>query len=215
MDETASKGIIRAACIAVATLLVACAPLKSGIYYKPVDAGEKGFMRTPQDSISRPLGQGAQMELKVKPLDPEAEDPSGVAFHFKVTVPQDVIVQFGSRTFRIRDEDSLQEFTHEAQFALMHQIKEPEDSEEKAGHETWEIDFLNRFRGETYKDEARLFPDTILHNFYTLDFTLEELKANRFSVFFPVAQVNTKSVDIIPVQFERAESKWYMGEIVP
>ena len=215
MVGTGSKGIIGAACVVAATLLIACAPLKSGVYYKPVDAGEKGFMRTPQDHISRPLGQGARMELSIKPLDPEAEDPTGVALHFKVTVPQDVIVQFGSRTFRVRDEESLQEFTHEAQFALMHQIKEPEDSEEKAGHETWEIDFLNRFRGETYEEDARILPDTLLHNFYTLDFTLEELTANRFSVFFPVAQVNTKSVEIIPVQFERAESKWYMGEIVP
>ncbi len=215
MVGTGSKGIIGAVCMAAAALLVACAPLRSGTYYKPVDAGEKGFMRTPQDFISRPLGPGAQMELKVKPLDPEAEDASGVAFHFKVVVPQDVIVQFGSRTFRVRDEESLQEYSYEAQFALMHQIKEPEDSEEKAGHETWEIDFMNRFRGETYKDEVRILPDTILHNFYTLDFTVEELRANRFSVFFPVVQVNTRAVDIIPVQFERAESKWYMGEIVP
>lgn len=192
-----------------------CAPFKSGTYYTPVDAGEKGFMRTPKNSISRPIGQGARMEFGVRPADPDADEPSGADFWFKVIVPEDTLVQFGSRTFRIKDEDTLDEFTFDAQFIDMHQIVETPDEEEEVGHETWEIDFMDRLKGATYKHNARILPDTILHNFFQLEFSIDNLRAQRFSVYFPVAQVNHTSVDLLPVQFILAESKWYMGEIVP
>ena len=216
MTRISSRWLFATAGLLAAAWLSGCAPLRSGTYYKPVDAGEKGFLRNPQNSISRRLGQGAQMEFGVQPVDPDADEAGGAKFSFKVVVPADTLVQFGSRTFRVRDEITLSEYTFDADFIVMHEIDlTPEDEDEEVAHETWEIDFMDRFRGATYTKEVRVLPDTILHNFYVLEFTIDELNADRFSVFFPVVQVNHISVDILPVQFERAESKWYMGEIVP